>query len=290
MKKIALIPNIFKDKDCKETINLIKYLKKFDCALLIEREFEPYLKTVCGAEGVKAEFDERERVFSGAELLIALGGDGTIIEAAVDAAKYAVPIVGVNMGHLGFLARIEKGCYGPLEPIINGSFGVNRCMMLDIEIVGGDGSVIERHTALNDLIVSGEDYKMVTVGVSVNGNAMSEYSADGIIAATAVGSTAYSLSAGGAVMHPEVDAMIITPICPHTLKARSAVIPADRVIEISCLEPYRCGAVVRADGKMIYKIKKDHEKVRIKKSEYSTLLVKLDDPTFFDVLRNKLSD
>lgn len=290
MNKIAIIPNILKDENCKETINLIKYLGRFNCDLRIEREFEPYLAEVCKLEGVKIEFSERGELFAGAELLITLGGDGTIIEAAVEAARYAVPIVGVNMGNLGFLSRIEKGCYAPLENIINGSFGINNCMMLEIERVNSKGEVIESHLALNDLIISGEDYKMVSVATSVNGVAMSRYSADGIIVATAVGSTAYSLSAGGAVMHPEVDAMIITPICPHTLKARSAVIPADRVIEITHCPPYRCGAVVRADGNMIYKLKDDTERVRIKKSKYSTLLVKLDDPTFFDVLRDKLSD
>ena len=290
MKTIALVPNILKDKNCKETINLIKYLKKFDCELLIENDFAPYLEAFCRDEGVRAAFTDRESVFSGAELLIALGGDGTIIEAAVDAAAYELPIVGVNMGHLGCPARIEKGSYAPLDDVLVGKCGVDNCMMLDIEIIGADGEILERQKALNDLIISGEDYKMVTVEVKVDGTEMSEYAADGIIVATAVGSTAYSLSAGGAVMHPEVDGMIITPICPHTLKARSAVIPADRVIEITHREPYRCAAVVRADGKMIYKLRGDSERVRIKKSKYSTALVKLNDTTFFDVLRDKLSD
>lgn len=290
MNKIAIIPNILKDRDCRETINLIGYLKRFSCRLLIEREFEPYLGEVCRAEGVSAEFLPRSELFSESELLIALGGDGTIIEAAVDAARYSVPVVGVNMGHLGFLAQIEKGCYDPLDKIISGDFAVNKCMMLDIEIVSEAGAVTGRHLALNDLIITGDDHKMVTVGTSVSGTAMSEYSADGIIVATAVGSTAYSLSAGGAVMHPEVDAMIITPICPHTLKARSAVIPADRVIELSCCEPFRCDAAVRADGKLIHKLGSGGGKVRVRKSEYTTLLVRLEGKNFFDVLRNKLSD
>lgn len=290
MKTIALVPNIQKDKNCKETINLIKYLKKFDCTLLIERNFAPYLEFFCEHVGINALFSDRKSVFSGAELLIALGGDGTIIETAVDAAKYELPIVGVNMGHLGFLARIEKGCYSPLDDVLEGKCGVENCTMLDIEILNSFGDAYERYMVLNDLIISGEDYKMVTINVEVNGIPMSEYAADGMIIATAVGSTAYSLSAGGAVMHPEVDGMIITPICPHTLKARSAIIPADRVVELRQCEPYRCGAIVRADGKIIHKLEDSSERVRIKKSKYSTQLVKLKGTSFFDVLHSKLSD
>lgn len=290
MKRIAVIPNTLKDRGYTESINLMRYLKDLSCEIYFEDIHKEYLIKACRNEGVKAVFLRRSELFSTADFLIALGGDGTIIEVAVDAAHFSLPIIGINMGTLGFLTQVEKNDYSPIKSVIDGDYGINECMMLDIEVVSAQNEVIGRYRALNDLIITGEAYKMITASTYVNGTSMGQYSADGLIVSTAIGSTAYSLSAGGAVMHPEVDAMIITPICPHTLKARSTVIPGESVVEMTHEPPYRTEAIVRADGKMIYKLKDNSEKIRIKKSKYTTLLVKLENTNFFDMLRNKLSD
>ena len=153
-----------------------------------------------------------------------------------------------------------------------------------------NGEVTTEFMALNDIVVSGDGYsKMIKVSASVNGTSIGKYSADGLICATAVGSTAYSLSAGGAVMHPQIDAMIITPICPHTLKARSTVIPGDDVIEITQEEGVQTSVVVMADGRRKHVLSPD-ETVRITKSGYRTRLINANGRNFFDVLREKLSD
>ena len=274
MKKISIVPNTLKDENYLETKNLIKYLSLYECKIFFEDIHKSDLYDFCKNIGINYSFVPRNILFSEANFLIALGGDGTIIEIAVDAAKYEIPIVGINVGTLGFLTQTDKGDYSAIKDVIDNNYGLTECNFL----------------ALNDLIVTGDSYKMITTSTSVDGTNMGRYSADGLIVSTAIGSTAYSLSAGGAVMHPEVDAMIITPICPHTLKARSTVIPGNSTVEITQIPPFRTEAVARADGKIIYKFKDSSEKIRIKKSKYTTLLVKQEHTNFFDVLRNKLSD
>ena len=130
---------------------------------------------------------------------------------------------------------------------------------------------------------------MINVTAAVNGTNIGSYSADGLIAATAVGSTAYSLSAGGAVLHPDLDAMIITPICPHTLKARSMVVPGNDEIWISPAKPYRSEMMILVDGETRGTLEND-EFIKITKSKYRTRLIKQSGRNFFDVLREKLSD
>ena len=290
MKKIAVIPNPIRDVDFCETKKIIKYLSKFDCFVYFENDYESDLDMICQKYLGNYKFIARKDLFSAVDFLITLGGDGTIIEVAVDAARYSIPIIGINVGTLGFLTQTEKGDYSAIRDVLNNNYSITECMMLDIAILDENNEIKAKSLALNDVIISGDEYKMVTVSANVNGTSMGRYSADGLIVASAIGSTAYSLSAGGAVMHPEVDAMIITPICTHTLKARSTVIPGESVVEIFQEPPYRTEAVVRADGKIIYKFCSCKERVQIKRSKYTTLLVKQENTNFFDVLRNKLSD
>lgn len=290
MKKFAVIPNPVRDVGFVETKKIIEYLSRFECIVYLESSYETELSDVCGKLSGNYKFMPRESLFSAVDCLITLGGDGTIIEVAVDAARYRVPIIGINVGTLGFLTQSEKGDYSAVQDVLNDNYSITECMMLDIKIVDENDNTKAKALALNDLILSGDEYKMVTVSANVNGTSLGRYSADGLVVASAIGSTAYSLSAGGAVMHPEVDAMIITPICPHTLKARSSVIPGESMVEIFQEPPYRTEAVVRADGKIIYKFTNCKERIQIKRSRYTTLLVKQNNTNFFDVLRNKLSD
>lgn len=290
MKNIAVIPNPLRDVGLVETKKLIEYLTGFDCLISISEELSAEICKLFPAVLDKIKFISQDALFTHADFAITLGGDGTIIEVAVDAAKHSVPIMGINVGTLGFLTQSERGDYTAVRDMLEGNYKLTECMMLDITVIDENGCEAASAIALNDLIISGDEYKMITVSAYVNGTDMGRYSADGLIISSAIGSTAYSLSAGGAVMHPEVDAMIITPICPHTLKARSTVIPGGSVIEIRQEAPYRTEAVVRADGKIIYKFKNSGERIQIKRSEYTTRLVKQEDANFFDVLRNKLSD
>ena len=282
MKKIALVPNELRDTGLVETKLVIDVLKSYGAEIYAEKGFASKL-------GSGIEYGTTENVLRDADAAVVLGGDGTILNIAPYAAVYGVPILGINLGNLGFLAHAEKGDYSVFESLFDGQYSVTSCMMLDATVVhkGVEG---ESFLALNDVVASaGGMSKMTNISVAVNGTNIGSYSADGLIVATAVGSTAYSLSAGGAILHPDLDAMIITPICPHTLKARCTVVPGNDEIWISPAKPYRSEVSLLIDGESRGVLEND-EFIKVTKSKYRTRLIKPNNKNFFDVLRQKLSD
>lgn len=281
MKNIALIPNETRDLNLVETKNIIEILKSFGAEVALEQKFRNKVSGV--------QFGTLTQILKSAEAAIVLGGDGTILGVAPQAAVYGVPILGINLGNLGFLSQAERGDYSVFKRLFSGEYSVTSCMMLDAVKVsrGVEG---RRYLALNDIVVTaGGGSRMINISAAINGTNIGLYSADGLIVASAVGSTAYSLSAGGAVLHPDLDAMIITPICPHTLKARSTVVPASDEIWLSPAQPYRSEISILADGNQVDVLKTD-EFIKVTKSKYRTRLIKPKDKNFFDVLREKLSD
>lgn len=282
MKNISVIPNDLRDIDLAETKKIIEILRGYKANIFAEKKFASRL-----AGGIN--FGTTEQILREADAAVVLGGDGTILGIAPQAAVFGVPIIGINLGNLGFLSQAEKGDYSIFKHLFNDDYSVTSCMMLDAVIVkhGVEG---ERFLALNEIVAAaGGASKMINVTAAVNGTNIGSYSADGLIVATAVGSTAYSLSAGGAVLHPDLDAMIITPICPHTLKARSMVVPGNDEIWISPAKPYRSEMTVLVDGETRGILEND-EFIKITKSKYRTRLIKPTERNFFDVLREKLSD
>lgn len=282
MKVIAVIPNALRDIGLEETKKLTKFLTGRNKTVLMETRFQE--ESLSGVS-----FCSLEEMMQEADLAVVLGGDGTILDIAPQVAQYDIPVLGINLGNLGFLTQAEKGNYEIFDAIFNGEYELRRCMMLDCTILKNEEE-IGRHLALNDVVVSGDGYsRMITLSAFINGTCIGNYSADGLIVATAVGSTAYSLSAGGAIMHPDMDAMILTPICPHTIKARSTVIPGEDTIEIISQPPYRSSVLVLIDGKRRHVLEPD-EQIRITRSECKIRLIQAKNRNFFDVLRQKLSD
>lgn len=284
MKNIAIIPNDLRDINLLETKKVIDIIKGHGAKVCAEEKFEHRLPSE-----YDIEYGTLDSILKTADAAIVLGGDGTILSVAPYAAVNEVPILGINLGNLGFLSQAEKGDYSVLKCLFDGDFRITSSIMLDAVVVkhGVEG---ERFLALNDVITTaGGTSKMINVSASVDGTDIGSYSADGLIVATSVGSTAYSLSAGGAVLHPELDAMIITPICPHTLRARSTVVSGDDEIRISPASPYRSEISVLIDGEA-REILNDGDFIKIKKSQYKTRLIKPLNKNFFDVLREKLSD
>lgn len=282
MKNIAIIPNELRDERLSETRKVIDVIKGYGAVVYADQCWRAVL-------GAGVEYGTMEYVLKSVDAAIVLGGDGTILNIAPQAALYGVPLVGINLGNLGFLAQAEKGDYSIFEQLFSGNYTVTSCMMLDAVVVkqGVEGA---RFLALNDVVATaGGISKMTNVSVAVDGTNIGSYSADGLIVATAVGSTAYSLSAGGSVLHPDLDAMIITPICPHTLRARSTVVPGSDEIWISPAKPYRSEMAIMVDGEPKGILEND-EFIKITKSTYRTRLIKLGDKNFFDLLRSKLAD
>lgn len=285
MLNLAVITNRRRDPELNETKAVLLKIFEYDVKICMEEESKPFLSD----SGDDIYFASRKDILNKSDMLLVLGGDGTILEIAPLAAMSHIPIVGINFGHLGFLAQAEKGDNSIFDNLFSGKYKITKCMMLSGEIVK-DGEASETFLALNDIVLSGSgDLRMINASVDVENTHVGSYFADGIIVATPVGSTAYSLSAGGAVMHPDVDAVMITPICPHTLKARSMIIPGGDKIELKALLPHRTETNVYVDGKKKHVLKVG-ETVRITKSQYYTSLIQLEYRNFFDVLREKLSD
>lgn len=225
------------------------------------------------------------------ECAIVLGGDGTIIQAANDLVYKDIPILGVNLGTLGFLTAIEKhDIVEALKKLFDNNCIIENRMMLRGEVYIDDQKVT-RSFALNDFVVGKRGFfRLISIKVFINEELVDTYIADGIIISTPTGSTGYNLSAGGPVLAPDIRAMIITPICPHSLNKRSLVVSAEDkiVLEIGKSKASLPDeAVTIADGRMIMDIKTGN-RIEITKSVEETKIVKFKDTSFYERLRSKL--
>jgi len=217
-------------------------------------------------------------------LVVALGGDGTMLKAVHILGDLETPILGVNLGRLGFLAGADEGELAEaLESALAGDVGIERRHTLSVKVdVGGRRAGV--YQALNEVFVGrGPAGRAVDLMVNVNGVTVGRWLADGVIVATPTGSTAYSLSAGGPLVSPDVRAMVVTAVAPHTLAARPLVIAPGDCVEITCPNPARCGACVTVDGDQV-PCRTELDRVTITLSEHDVTLVRLDGRGFYDVL------
>jgi NAD+ kinase len=229
----------------------------------------------------------REELAEGAQLLIVLGGDGTLLAAARAAGGREIPIFPVNLGGLGFLTAITiDEIYDELERAFRGEHRISRRRMIDCEVVRNE-TVVARYEALNDVVVTKAALaRMIDVDTFVNTYFVSRFKADGLIVATPTGSTAYSLSAGGPIIFPTVAAFIIAPICPHMLTNRPVVVPDSSVIELVS----RAGdddAYLTIDGQVGEPLRA-RDRIVCRASEHVLNLIRPPKQRFFDVLRAKL--
>ncbi len=222
-----------------------------------------------------------------AGLLVVLGGDGTILRGARLAASRGIPVVGVNMGGFGFLAELStEDLLHAVPDLVAGRFELDERMMLaaEVEQAGEPQTLL----ALNDMVVTKSGVaRVVWLKVSVNGEDLASYPADGVIVATPTGSTAYSLSAGGPIMHPHVDALVITPICPHTFNARSLVVGQHDVITVEVAHP-AVEATLTVDGRVGVSLA-HARRVKVHRATQTTRFVRLHEPGFYSILRTKLA-
>ena len=281
MEHFYVITNKKKDPDYQVTYQIRDYLEKCGKKCSIQDDDDPV---------TTGKYTDAGDVEKDVDCVIVLGGDGTLLQAASDLADKNVPFLGINLGTLGFLAEVNKDDFeDALKKILAGEYDIEKRLMLEGCSIR-DGGQIDNTRALNDIIITFKgSLRIVNFSISVNGQFLHRYHADGLIVATAVGSTAYSLSAGGAILPPDLDAMIITPICPHTLKARCTVVPGNDEIWISPANPYRSEVSLLIDGEPRGVLEND-EFIKVTKSKYRTRLIKPNNKNFFDVLRQKLAD
>ena len=235
-------------------------------------------------------FDDNPAVLNSKDfdLAFSLGGDGTVLYSARILADRNLPILAVNMGDFGFITEIGKDEWkSAFEKYQDGLLGISRRIMLKVAVFRNNIQVA-KYTGMNDSVVSSSGIsKIVKLEVALSNTRLGEYRADGVIVSTPTGSTAYSAAAGGPILDPEMDAMIINPICPFTLSNRTLVIPGSETVSVEVLEEQRTGVTLTVDGQHSFNLKPG-DVVRFSRAPENTLLVRSDKRNFYEVLRSKL--
>ena len=241
------------------------------------------------AAAIHMQGNEREEIASLAEMLIVLGGDGTLLSASrlVADARRDVPIFGVNLGSLGFMAEVSLDeLYDNLEKAIAGKLETEERMLLSASVIRS-GRRVASYRVLNDAVINkGALARMMELKISVNDGHVTTLRADGLIIATPTGSTAYSLSAGGPIIHPTIHCFVVTPICPHTLSNRPIALP-DNVTVSVCLTSQSEDVSLTLDGQIGFPLS-PHDIVEIKKSRFKIRLIKHPVKGYYEILRTKL--
>jgi NAD+ kinase len=235
-----------------------------------------------GSEGLT-----REHVAAESDLLLVLGGDGTLLSAARVAAPRGIPILPINMGSLGFLTSFTlEELYPALENTLSGRVSSSERVMLEVELLR-EAEAIERQSVLNEAVVNkGTLARMIDLRLTIDGDFVCRYKADGLIVATPTGSTAYSLAAGGPIVQPTVEGWIITPICPHMLTDRPLVVRDSACIEVE-LSPGAESVFLTLDGQTGIAMQSD-DKIRLKRAEKRLKLIQPPQKSYFEILRSKL--
>ena len=225
------------------------------------------------------------QAYAGADLLVVLGGDGTIINVSRVTASMHIPIVGVNFGHVGYMAGIEAADTDSLLQVIRGDFEIQRRMMLDVAVIRKEKAMTSTHPALNDVVLSNGPIPRL---LYCNGQFSQSLRSDGIVIATPTGSSAYSMSAGGPVLDPMLSCICATPICCHNLNSRPIIYGDSAVLEIRNMRCRNNSIYLSVDGKEVMEIL-DGDVIRIAKSAYTVPLVWPGKKNFVEVLNSKLS-
>ena len=283
MKNIILTPNPYRDKEFKTVRAAVEILKD---AGLNPRVCLPFEVDRSYELPKDLRFSKLERELPNADLVICFGGDGTILHMAKTATRKGIPILGVNIGTMGFMAELEASELGELKRLATGDFTTDGRMMLDVT-VQRDRDIIFHDICLNDAVITkGAVARIVHLAVKCDGVEAMECGGDGIIVATPTGSTAYSLSAGGPIVEPEANNIIITPICAHDVGSRPIVASDKRVVTVSMVRNARRNAYVSVDGGKAFRLNMG-DVVTIKKSHLETKLIRLKERSFYDVVNAK---
>ena len=277
----AVVPNLDKLETERCTRTLIAKMDALGAPVLMQKEMRAVF------EDPRVRFvDSEEELYRQGDVLIAVGGDGTIIQVAKGAAQYGKAVLGINVGRLGFVATLDRHELDQLEKLVQGAYTVEKRMMLDVSI-GGE----ERHySVLNDAVLSRGTYShILDLEVLLNNESICNYRADGLIVSTPTGSTAYFLSAGGPVVDPSLDCIGLVPICPHSLFTRPVVFGGEATL---CARAH-CGSeeeiLLSLDGETILPIH-SAVPVTIRRSPLTAGLIRLNHKNFYQVVNDKLAE
>jgi NAD+ kinase len=278
-KTIGLIAHTGKPAVADLVNAIAQEFDRFSISILIEKE-------TAAIAGKKSDHSIAQ-LGAAADLLVVVGGDGTILHVVGQLGEVIKPIFGINVGSLGFLTCANSSAYrDAVECIAKDRINFSQRTLLEARVEVG-GKRTNKMTALNDAVLSrGELSRLVLLRTRVNGEALTEFNADGLIVATPTGSTAYSLSAGGPILDPESGVLVITPICPHVLTNRSIIVAETSIIEIEVSDP-DYPVFLTLDGRQPIRVKKGST-INIRKAKKTLPLAALPDVSFFNVVRQKL--
>ena len=283
MKKVVLTPNPYRDSGFQTVRDAEKVLNEVgvECRICLPFEVDRGF-----ALPRDMRFSRLDREIQGADAVICFGGDGTILHMAKFATRHGVPILGVNIGTMGFIAELEAGELHQLKRLANNDFAVDSRMMLDVT-VARDRDIIFHDICLNDVVITKNSVaRIVNLNVSCDGIQAMDMAGDGVIVATPTGSTAYSLSAGGPIMEPETKSVLVTPICAHDMASRSMVVSDKRTVQITLTKNARRNAFLSVDGGRSIKLNMG-DVATVKRSTMETKLIRLKDRSFYEIVNQK---
>lgn len=286
MKKVILTPNPYRDKNFQTVREAARILKDAGVETRLCLPFEVDRNYDLPKD---LRFSRLDRELPTADAVICFGGDGTILHMAKAATRQGIPILGVNIGTMGFMAELESTELDQLRRLADDDYSIDSRMMLDVTVYR-DRDIIFHDICLNDVVVTkGAVARIVHLCVKCDGVQAIECGGDGIIVATPTGSTAYSLSAGGPIVEPDAHNIIITPICAHDVATRGIVASENRVITLSLTKNARRSAYLSVDGGKAVRMNMG-DVATVRKSELMTKLVRLKDRSFYDVVNMKFKN
>lgn len=279
MKKLFIFAKRTKELEIDQTKKIIRHLKNFDCKLYIDLPEIPEAEFVAEPESVILKMD----------FLIVLGGDGSLLGVARRYAPYNKPILGINLGRLGYLVELERNNIDALAMLFQQNFRIEKRIMLDAKVFRNE-KIVFSGIALNDAVVTkGALSRMVHLAMTVDDQLVNQYHADGVVIATPTGSTAYSMSAGGSVVSPELEVILLTPICPHALTCKPIIVSDKQKIRIDADFTDAEEVMLTLDGQEGFQLLPG-DFIEITKSGFSTQLIRLTERNFFRILKQKLEE
>lgn len=277
-----VIPNMTRANTFAVTTVLLEKLSELDCVAVLSSELEAVFGKRKGVYYVNGD-----EGIAQSDMVIAVGGDGTFINAAKAAVNNQKPIICINAGKLAYLACLEADELDLLRDVTEGRYVTEKRMMLSVNVVDKDNKMLYHSNCVNDAVVSRSgNIRIMNISVHCNNAPLIDFSADGVIVATPTGSTAYSLSAGGPVVQPSVESILVTPVCPHSVFSRSIVLGGDSVLQLS--HDNSGEAILSCDGQEAVVIPSDAV-VKIERSKDYATFIKIKADTFIDVLNKKIS-
>ena len=280
IRAVGIHPNFAKRRCRQVFVKLVDWLRREGCSVWVGQDLP-------GAPARDVQRAAPADLARKIDLLVVLGGDGTLLAAARMLYPQEIPILGVNFGELGFLTAVPlRQLYASLEQTLRGDYSIGRRMMLRITILGANGRPRATVHGLNDAVVHEAGQRLMEITMAIGGKRVGVFKADGLVVATPTGSTAYSLSAGGPIVQPLLDALIATPICAHKLAIRPLIFPAYETIEV---RPETVGrqAYLTVDGQVFLELHPG-ESIRVGRAEKSSCFVQLGERSFYEILSEKL--